>query len=189
MSVYGYGEPLDPYSPIQNEPMGRDYSPDNFNSSNPKVRSNYKYKPLSTYNLDTDAIYSNHMYGGMDPRWSATDARYPPFQPNPARNSWNVEKGFNKNSVDFQSPDFVSSNGQYTPSTKGKKERLENLPGACGCAVCRNTHIGSGHSLTLFLVFLIIVLVIFAYTQLKQNKEMVKMIRDLVAHARDTGHA
>jgi hypothetical protein len=189
LSVYGYGQPLDPYLPIENEPMGNHYSPDNFNSSNPKVKSNYKYNPLSTYNLDTDAIYSNHMRGPLNARWRAADARYPPFEVNPNRNSFNVERDYIQNAVNYQAPNnsaksgakegFASGNAGNAGNSEnsGKKEKM------CGCAMCsvrrKDPH---GHSLTLFLVFLIIVLVIFAYTQMKQNKEMIKMIKSMFPH-------
>ena len=141
MSVYHFGEPLDPYSPIQNEPMGRDYNPNNFNSSNPAVKSNYRYNPLSTYDLDTGAVFSNHMYGNPS-FYRDRDAQWDASTPNPQRNSFNVEQDFMQDYINSQAPLVPPDSNARTrikgysatpygsgggdKSTPVRKEKMEN---------------------------------------------------------------
>jgi hypothetical protein len=173
MSVYGGGAKLDPYLPIENEPMGRDYAPNNFNSSDPSVKSNYKYNPLSTYNLDTDAIYSNHMRGSTPSLSDIDDVTR-----NPNRNSFNVEKDFIKDNLEYGSTERMKNRPGHNGNGNGNgKEKM------CGCAFCKLTGDGSGTgNVNMFLLFIIIVLVIFAFMQMKQNKELLYMLRSTVKH-------
>lgn len=166
---------FNPYSPIQNEPMGRSYAPNNFNSSNPAVRNNYKYNGLSTYDVDTDAIYSNHMYGNPS-FYRDRDALYGNATPDPQRNSFNVEQDFMQDSIDYQAPGFKSTAdrrynkaGGLEKSGKSGKERF-------------SVNMGEQSTINMFLIFLIIVVVIFAYMQIKQNHEIMQMIKTILLH-------
>jgi hypothetical protein len=190
-SVYNYGAPLNPYLPIQNEPMGRAYAPNNFNSSNipgsPKVGSNYKYNPLSTYDLDTNAIYTNHMKG--NPRfYQESDALYGNATPNPNRNSFNVEQDYMQDSLNYQAPRGPRPPVYNMQSHHAGRENLNAHPGVpkenfCGCSICAISRSGSmsGHSFNLFLLILIIVIVIFACSQTKQNTEILREIKSMFA--------
>jgi hypothetical protein len=182
-SVYNYGAPLNPYLPIQNEPMGRAYAPDNFNSSNPKTKSNYKYNPLSTYDLDTDAIYTNHMKG--NPRfYQASDALYGNNTPNPNRNSFNVEQDYMQDSLNYQAPRGPRPPVYTMQSHDAGREHLQkDREHFCGCSICTISRSGSlsGHTINLFLLILIIVIIVFACSQTRQNTEILREIKSLIA--------
>lgn len=164
---------FNPYSPIQNEPMGRNYAPNNFNSSNPAVRNNYKYNGLSTYDVDTDAIYSNHMYGNPS-FYRDRDALYGNATPDPKRNSFNVEQDFMQDSIDYQAPGFKSTADRHYNKAGG----LEKSSGKERFSV----NMGDQSTINMFLIFLIIVVVIFAYMQIKQNHEIMQMIKTILLH-------
>jgi hypothetical protein len=177
---YNYGKPLTPYSPIQNEPMGRSYNPNNFNSSNPKVGNNYKYSPLSTYDLDTDEIYSNHMYGNPS-FYKERDAQYGASTPNPSRNSFNVEQDFMQDSVDYQAPGFKST-----------AKRIYNKAGELisGNAWKKKPiiaeHLNSDTSTTTgginFWIIFIIIMAIAIAVLIKQNRDLTDTLKSIALH-------
>lgn len=190
-SVYNYGRSLNPYSPIQNEPMGRDFSPNNFNGTSVRggdIHSNYRYNPLSTYNLDTDEIYSNHMYG--NPSFYRTrDAQYGNATPNPHRNSFNVEQDFMQDSVDYQAPGFkstadrrynkagelISESGNETGNeTRNNKERFYEMP-------AYSSTISGLFSRNSLFVLIIIMAVVIALLVI-QNRELNGTIKTIVMH-------
>ena len=202
-SIYNYGKPLDPYSPIQNEPMGRDFNPNNFNSSNPRVRSNYKYNPLSTYDLDTDEIYSNHMRGNPS-FYKDRDALYGNATPDPTRNSFNVEQDFMQDSVDYQAPGFKSTaNRRYNKAgtlvggnsrntgSAGKtgnnaNEHFCGMPGCTGGMGCPHAF-GGGIFTRNFLIILIIVLAVIIAFLANQNRELTGTLKSIFIHQMHMG--
>lgn len=186
-SVYNYGKPLNPYSPIQNEPMGRNFSPNNFNGTSVKggdIRSNYKYNPLSTYNLDTDEIYSNHMHGNPS-FYQTRDAQYGNATPNPNRNSFNVEQDFMQDSVDYQAPGFRSTaDRRYNkagelisetwPVLRNKKERFYEMPVYSPAT----SGLFSRNSLFILIIIMAVVIALLVI----QNRELNGTLKTIVLH-------
>lgn len=189
-SHVSYDSPFDPYSPIQNEPMGRGYNENNFNSSNPRTRNNYTYSPLSTYDVDTDAIYSNHMYGNPS-FYRDRDALYGNATPDPARNSFNVEQDYMQDSVDYQAPGFKSTadrrynkaggiiNDTPEPEKNGRERERARERFTLDITSPNGESIAS---INVFLICLIIIVIIFACMQVKQNHELIQTIKTLFLH-------
>jgi len=132
-----FGDDDNYYQPIRNEPMGNNFRAGDFNPPN----SPYKYNPLSTNDLITRQIYTNHIKGN---------------------NSFSVEDEFTQNNMERKSP-----SSPVTPSNAVVEEFHGcSRNSKCGCRKCMR---GSGNSLLnmsgdnmvlIFFLFLILAILI-----------------------------
>lgn len=125
-----FGEDDDYYQPIRNEPMGNNFQAADFDPPG----SPYKYNPLSTNDLITQQIYTNHIKGD---------------------NSFSVEADFTR--------DNMMRKGPNSPVAPIYKENFENeTEKKCGCSKCRGGNsmfnMSGNNMILLFFLFMIFVI-------------------------------
>ncbi len=138
----------DYYQPIRNEPMGNNYRAGDFNPPN----SPYKYNPLSTKDLITQQIYTNHIKDN---------------------NSFSVEAELTRNNMVRKSPNspVTPSNlvvEQFTDSPSGTPNGTNETQRKCGCKKCMRQNgngksmwnVGGENMILLFFLFMILAILI-----------------------------
>lgn len=142
----------DYYQPIRNEPMGNNYRAGDFNPPN----SPYKYNPLSTNDLITQQIYTNHIKDN---------------------NSFSVEAEFTRDNMVRKSPNSpvtpsnrVVEQFSSAPGTPGTPNGTPETVGKCGCKRCMSRNGGNNkksmwsmpgeNMILLFFLFMILAILI-----------------------------
>jgi hypothetical protein len=148
------------YSPIENEPMGRDYSA----SSTP---SDYDYFPLSSYFADTQREYSNHItnHQGFPDSWSVEDDVVEQQSGVP---------GFRDDYRERQRDGRTGGTG-ISCATCARSEHF--AASACDCS----SQLVHAMSMMMIFVFIIMLVVVIAISHAVSMKKIVKIAK----HRRD----
>lgn len=160
----------DYYTPIQNEPMGRDYAKSNVSATNPG-REFYDYYPLSTYFSDTAGEYSNHITNrqGEPGSWSVEDERIEEYSHIP---------GFRDDDIDKYRRDGSFENFQSFSNCQncGNCQNCQNYGNCQNCGNCRNSE---KHNLSVMMmfIFIIVLVVIIAIANTVNTKKLVKLAK------------